>query len=139
MRKVTIKKLPPDYVAYIKENIGVPYYVGGQKLWYCMNACHVNSILFCDHIKETTPYTCSIIEGIVICRDGLAYEHQWNLIRDDNTGTRQYIDATMDAIASDEERETEKSYYELKEHTQEEMIERISNGEPRFQRRPTIK
>lgn len=132
MHEVTIEHLHPDYIFYIKENIGVSKYVGGQKLWYCKNACHVNSILFGDFIKETTPYSCSIIEGIVICKDGLAYGHQWNLIRDENSGESQYVDVTMDAIASDEEREAEKTYYELIEHTQEDMISKIANREPLF-------
>ncbi len=129
---VTINHLTSDDIAYIRENIGVPNYIGGQMLCYCKNACHINSILYSAFIRQMTPYSCSVIEGIVICRDGLAYEHQWNVIRDDNSGERQYVDVTMDAIASDEEREAEKTYYELIEHTQEELIAKIANKEPLF-------
>lgn len=100
-------------------------------MWYCKNACRVNSILFCDFVNTNIKLHCSIIEGIVVCSDGLAYEHQWNLIRDDRNNC-EYIDVTMDAIASDDERNTEKKYYEMLEHSVDEMIEKIAKQQPLF-------
>ena len=38
----------------------------------------------------------------------------------------------MDAIATDSEREVEKSYYEIIEHDMQEMIEKIANKQPLF-------
>lgn len=131
MKEVKIEGLPSDCIDYIKNNIGVPKKINGQIVFYCKNACHVNSIVFCEFINSTTSYHCSVIEGIVVCKDGLAYEHCWNLIRDDK-GEQEYVDTTMDAIATDSEREVEKSYYEIIEHEMEEMIEKIANKQPLF-------
>lgn len=131
MKEVAIDKLPIDYINYISKNIGVHQYIGGQLLWYCKNACHVNSLLFCNLINTITKLHCSIIEGIVICNDGLAYEHQWNLIRDDNNNT-EYVDVTMDAIASENERNAEKKYFEIFEHNMDEMLGKIAEGKPLF-------
>lgn len=131
MKEVKIEELPSGYIEYIKKNIGVPKKISDQKVFYCKNACHVNSILFSEFINSTTSYHCSVIEGIVVCKDGLAYEHCWNLIRDDD-GDLEYVDVTMDAIATDSEREVEKSYYEIIEHEMEEMIEKIANKQPLF-------
>lgn len=131
MKEVKIEGLPSDYIEYIKNSIGVPKIINGQKVFYCKNACHVNSVVFCEFINSTTTYHCSVIEGMVVCKDGLAYEHYWNLIRDDN-GELEYVDVTMDAIATDSEREVEKSYYEIIEHEMQEMIEKIANKQPLF-------
>lgn len=131
MKEISIERLPPDYIDYITKNIDVPHNVGGQTMCYCNNACHVNSILFCDFVNTNTKYHCSIIEGIVVCSDGLAYEHQWNLIRDDCNNC-EYVDVTMDAIASDDERNAGKKYFEIVEHNMDEMIEKIAKQQPLF-------
>ena len=73
MKEINIEKLPPEYREYVQDNIGVPKIIKGQQLFYCKNACHVNSILFSEFINTTTPYHCSVIEGIVVCKSGLAY------------------------------------------------------------------
>ena len=131
MKEISIEQLPPVYIDYVTENVGVPRNVGGQTMWYCKNACHVNSILFCDFVNTNTKFHCSIIEGIVVCSNGLAYEHQWNLIRDDCNNC-DYVDVTMDTIASDNERNAEKKYFEMLEHNMDEMIERITKQQPLF-------
>lgn len=131
MKEVTIKRLPSNYIEYIKDNIGVPQKINGQTLWYCKNACHVNSILFCAYVNTNTKLHCTIIEGIVECSDGLAYEHHWNRIHDDNNNAA-YVDVTMDAIASDNERNAEKKYFDMIEHNMDEMIEKIAKREPLF-------
>lgn len=131
MKENKLEKLPLDYIKYIKENVGLQKYIKEQALYYCKNACHVNSILFAEFVNSTTKYHCSIIEGMVVCSNGLAYEHYWNLIRNDN-GDTEYVDVTMDAIATDAEREVEKKYYEIKEHEMNELIQKIANKQSLF-------
>lgn len=131
MKENKIEQLPPEYVEYVKSNIGVPKYIDGQELFYRKNACHVNSILFSDFIYSKTKYNCSIIEGIVVRDDGFAYDHFWNLIRDDKGGT-EYVDVTNDAIGTEKEKNAGKTYYEIKEYGIDELVEKIKNKEPLF-------
>lgn len=131
MKENKLCPLPSSYIEYVKDNIGVPKYIKGQLVYYRQNSCHVNSILFCDYINTMTQYHCSIIEGMVIHEDGLAYEHFWNRICDDN-GVEEYVDVTMDAIATAAERNAEKRYYEIKEHEIDELIVKIANNQRLF-------
>ena len=132
LEEISIEKIPFDYKQYVKDSIGIPQVVSGQQLWYCRIACHVNSILFSNLINSQSDLIhSSIIEGIVICEDGLAYEHMWNLIQT-NTNDIEYVDVTMDAIASDIERRTGKKYYKLFEYSQDDLIRKISRKESLF-------
>ena len=132
MNEIKIEKLPADFIDYVKHNIKVvKRFVAGKPLFYSRGGCHVNSILLCDDIVSNNPYLCSIIEGMVICDDGLAFDHCWNVIRDDENETH-YVDVTMDAIATDVEREMGKRYYVIREHTKDELEKKIANEEPLF-------
>lgn len=133
MKEIPIEKLPQNYIDYVRQLINSPIsYVKGIPLYYSKGGCHVNSILLCEDIMKNNPqYHCSVVEGIVVCKDGLAYEHYWNLIRDDQNNLH-YVDITMDAIASDYERDTEKTYFVINELDQEVLKEKIVNKRPLF-------
>ena len=133
MKEVSIEKLPQNFIDYVRQVINSPIsYVKGIPLFYSKGGCHVNSILLCDDImKNNQQYHCFVVEGIVVCKNGLAYDHCWNLIRDDQNGLH-YVDITMDAIASDYERETEKTYYVINEFERDVWKEKIVNKQPMF-------
>ena len=132
MEEIKIEKLPADFIGYVKQNIEAPKrIVTGKPLYYSKSGCHVNSILLCDDITSNNDYSCSIIEGIVVCADGLAFEHYWNVIRNEEDEPH-YVDVTMDAIATDAEREMGKRYYVVRELNKEQLEEKIANEQPLF-------
>lgn len=132
MKEIQIEKLPANFIDYVKKNINVPTRtVAGKPLFYSRGGCHVNSILFCDDITSNNDYSCSIIEGIVICNNGMAFEHYWNVIIDEEKETH-YVDVTIDAIATDAEREMGKRYFVIRERGKEEVEENIANEQSLF-------
>lgn len=105
--KKEIGKLPTDYSNQIKES--------GQ---YKRNACHMNSryaaifVLYPDCENR-------IVEGIVICEDGLCFEHFWNRVCSEKEEAD--FDLTLDVIGSDHEKCTPKKYFEYKTYKVSEM------------------
>ena len=132
MIEITIEPLQPEVIDFVKHNIGVvKSQVNEKPLFYARNACHMNTILLCEDVESANDYHCTIIEGIVICGNGMAFEHCWNVIRD-GKNVLHHVDVTMDAIASDAEREMEKKYFAIQELSKEEMVSRIANNQPLF-------
>jgi hypothetical protein len=132
MEEIKIEKLQANVIDHVKMIINVPIRtVGGKPLFYSRGGCHVNSILLCDDITSNNDYSCSIIEGIVICDNGLAFEHYWNVIMDEES-VAHYVDVTMDAVATEAEREMGKRYFVIREREKEEVEEDIANEQPLF-------
>lgn len=132
MNEIKVENLLTDFIGCVKQNIQVPKRtVAGKPLYYSRGGCHVNSILLCEDITSSNDYSCSIIEGIVVCNDGLAFEHYWNVIRDEENEPH-YVDVTMDAVATDAEREMGKRYFVIRELRKEELEKKIANNEPLF-------
>lgn len=132
MDEIKIENLPANVIDHVKKIISVPIRtIGGKPLFYSRGGCHVNSILLCDDITSNNDYSCYIIEGIVICDNGLAFEHYWNVIMDEE-GVAHYVDVTMDAVATEAECEMGKRYYVIREHGKEDVEDSIANEQPLF-------
>ena len=132
METIAITPLSEDYRKYIVEHIGIPVAINGLNLFYQKNACHVNSIIFSDFINNGNgELHCSVIEGIVINEDGLAYGHFWNKLND-SEGNIQYTDVTMDAIVSADEQALKKTYYIMSERNVDDLLNLIKTRDDLF-------
>jgi hypothetical protein len=106
-QKVEIHKLPQYIVDDIREC---------GKMFYHLGECHQNSMVAAE--KITNGVESKIVEGLVLCQDGLLFEHFWNRVGDDD------FDVTLDVIASETERNMPKEYFEYKTNSLDEMKNR---------------
>jgi hypothetical protein len=70
------------------------------------------------------------VEGFVLCEDGLFFEHIWNRIICNNDELD--FDVTLSVIASEAEKNAKKTYYEYKNWSFAEMLERKSTSNLAF-------
>jgi hypothetical protein len=105
---VEIQNIEADVVQSIKEDISIGCLVSFEK-----NHCLENSILFAQQMKGNG-ITKEIVEGLVMNDNGLTYWHYWNRFKWSDIVLDN--DVTLTVIASDEERDTPKTYYELQSY-----------------------
>jgi hypothetical protein len=105
-----ISKLPEDICKDIK----------AFPLIYQRNNCHKNAIIAPDKIKYNDAEE-RIVEGVVLCDDGYLFEHFWNRVFFKIKKESADFDITLDVIASDEEKEMKKTYYEYANYSSQEM------------------
>ena len=78
--KRTVYQLPDDIINCIRSQTCMEPAIFGNDGYYRKNACHYNSFLFAQNIRNDNIEK-RIIEGIVICKeDGYIFEHFWNRI-----------------------------------------------------------
>lgn len=112
LREKNIIQLPDNVVQDIQKsslnNIGM----------FMKNNCHQNSIIAA---KTINCLNCEnkIVEGVVRCEDGFLFEHYWNTVIAPNESSD--YDVTLDVIASEEEKNTPKKYFEYKTFSISEM------------------
>ena len=126
-RECAIEPLNDDWVEYIKLKERESECYHGRPMVFGRYNSHANAILFDTEIgKQGTDISHSIIEGMVVDEDGLAYNHFWNKLKQGKK--TQYIDITFQCFGTLFEQSVDKAYYPIHEITSTELISKIVEG-----------
>ena len=130
-RECAVDSLNSEWEAYIRSKEGAPILINQKLVSYGRNNSHINSLLFDKEIADQNKDLLhTIIEGIVIYEDGLAYIHYWNKLKQGNNTL--IIDTTLQCFGTLFELSVDKAYYPINEITTETLAERVIGGKNLF-------